>query len=63
MKNKELKKLAKEIIKLEQIIEDDNDKDAVNRAKKRIMEISGHIGPEDMFCIDEIIQEQLQKKD
>ena len=62
MKNKELKKLAKEIMALEQIIEDNDDKDAVEHAKEKIIELSGRIGPEDMFRIDEIIQEQLQEK-
>ena len=63
MKSKELKKLANEIIKLEQVIEKNNDADVVKRAKNRIMKISGNLDPEDMFRIDEIIQEQMQKKD
>ena len=62
MKNKELKKLANEIMKLEQVIERNEDADVVEHAKNRIMKISGSLNPEDMFRIDEIIQEQLQKK-
>ena len=63
MKSKELKKLANEIMKLEQVIERNEDTDAVEHAKNRIMKISGNLNPEDMFRIDEIIQEQIQKKD
>ncbi len=43
MKAKELKKLAKEIVALEQIIDADEDKTAVNKAKYRILEISGSV--------------------
>ena len=62
MKVKELKKLAKEIVALEQIIETDEDKNAVNKAKHRILEISGSLGPEDMIRVDEFVQEQMQNQ-
>lgn len=56
MKKKELKKIARRIMELESIIESsDNDKDIQN-AQNEILSISGHLGPEDMFEIDEIIQ-------
>ena len=62
MKTKELKKLANEIIALERIIDANEDEESVNKAKNRIIEMSGHIDPLDMMRIDEIIQEQIQKK-
>jgi len=62
MKTKELKKLANEIIALERIIDTNEDEESVNKAKNRIIEISGHIDPLDMMRIDEIIQEQIQKQ-
>lgn len=62
MKTKELKKLANEIIALERIIDTNEDEESVNKAKNRIIEISGHIDPLDMMRIDEIIQEQIQRQ-
>ena len=59
---KELKKLAKEIVTLEQIIDTNEDEKAVNKAKNRIIEISGHLDPEDMMRIDELVQEQMQNQ-
>ena len=61
MKTKELKKLANEIVALEQIINANDNEESVKKAKNRIIEISGHIDPMDMIRIDEIIQEQMQK--
>lgn len=49
MKTKELKKLANEIIKLEHIISTESDKNTINKAKNRILEISGSLDEEDMF--------------
>lgn len=57
MKIKELKKLAKEIMTLEDIIDKSDDENAINKAKKRILEISNHLPPEDMMELDEYIQE------
>lgn len=62
MKTKELKKLAKEIVALERIIDTDEDKIAVNKAKNRILEISGNLDVEDMLRIDELVQEQMQNQ-
>ena len=63
MKLKELKKLAKEIVTLERIIEADEDANAVKKAKNRILEISGSIEDvEDMYQIDELVQEQMQNQ-
>lgn len=62
MKTKELKKLANEIINLEKIINTSENQDEVNKAKNRIIEISGHIHPLDMMRIDELVQEQIQQQ-
>jgi hypothetical protein len=62
MKNKELKKLAERMAKLELIIEANEDPQVVKKAKNEIMDLSGRIeDPEDMFRLDELIQEILSK--
>ena len=62
MKTKELKKLANEIINLETIINTSENKDEIDKAKQRIIEISGHIHPLDMMRIDELVQEQMRNQ-
>jgi replicative DNA helicase len=62
MKTKELKKLANEIVALERIIDADEDHKAVNKAKNRILEISGSLDVDDMLRIDELVQEQMQNQ-
>ena len=62
MKTKELKKLANEIVALERIIDADEDHKAVNKAKNRILEISGSLDVDDMLRIDELVQEQIQNQ-
>ena len=62
MKTKELKKLAKEIVALELIIDTSEDNNAISKAKNRILEISRNIGVEDMLRIDELVQEQMQNQ-
>ena len=59
MKKKELQKLANKIIALEKIIDANEDPQQVKEAKKKIIDLSGRIDPEDMIRIDEIIQEQM----
>lgn len=59
MKKKELQKLAQKIMALENIIDANEDAQQVKEAKRKIIEISGKIDPEDMIRIDEIIQEQM----
>lgn len=61
MKNKELKRLANQFIALERIIEANEDKQAVYQAKNQIIELTNKLDPEDMFLIDEIIQEKIEK--
>ena len=60
MKKKELQKLAKEIANLETIIQTGSPSE-VEMAKDKMITLSGKIGPEDMFKIDELVQEILEK--
>ena len=60
MKKKELQKLAKEIANLETIIQTGSSSE-VEMAKDKMITLSGKIGPEDMFKIDELVQEILEK--
>ena len=63
MRTKELKKLAARIAKLESIIERNEDQDKVKKAQDEIMDISGRIDDvEDLFRIDELVQEMLEEK-
>lgn len=61
MKAKELKKLAKQMADLELIIEHNEDTEAVRKAQNEIIHLSGKLDPEDMFVIDELIQNILEK--
>lgn len=62
MKTKEVKKLAKEILTLEDIIDKSNDDDAINKAKNRILEISHNLSVDDMIQVDEFIQDHMQNQ-
>lgn len=62
MKTKDVKKLAKEIMTLEDIIDTSEDEDAINKAKNRILEISHNISVEDMIQVDEYIQDHMQNQ-
>ena len=62
MKTKELKKIAQRIISLEEIIEKNEDKEKVKKAKDEILELSGKISIDDMLTIDELIQKMLKEK-
>lgn len=63
MKTKELKKIATKLANLELLVEQNNNAEDVKKAQKEIMDISGRIkDPEDMFLIDEFIQEILKEK-
>lgn len=60
MKMKELKNFAKKIAQFEKIIQKSEDKDAVHKAEKEIMKLSGQVKSlEDMIIIDELVQEIL----
>ncbi len=60
MKMKELKNFAKKIAQFEKIIQKSEDKDAVRKAEKEIMKLSGQVKSlEDMIIIDELVQEIL----
>ena len=62
MKTKDVKKLAKEIMTLEDIIDKSNDDDAINKAKNRILEISHNLSVDDMIQVDEFIQDHMQNQ-
>ena len=62
MKKKDLKKIAQQIIALEEIIEKNDNKEEVKKAKNKIFELSSKISVEDMLTIDELIQKMLNEK-
>lgn len=63
MKKKELKTLAKKIADAEFIIQTSSDKKEINDARNKIIELSNHaIGLEDMFILDELVQDILSQK-
>jgi len=55
--------LAARIAKLESIVERNEDSEKVRKAQDEIMSLSNRIeDPEDLFLIDEIVQEILEKE-
>lgn len=63
MKQKELKNLAKKIADAEYIIQTSDDKKAVAKAQKDILELSKKVSKiEDMMIVDELVQEILSQK-
>ena len=63
MKRKELKTLAKRIATLELVIQKNEDSRAVKNAKNEIMDLSGKVDdPEDIFYLDELVQQILDKE-
>ncbi len=63
MKNKDLKKYARRILRLEMIVDQNEQSEAAKKAKAEIMSLTSKINPEDMFLIDEMIQEILENED
>ncbi len=62
MKQKEFKNLAKQIAKLEFIIQTNKDDKAVNDAQQKIMQLLSKIQDfEDMDILDNMIQDELNK--
>ena len=62
MTKKQLKQLAKQIAKYEQIIQDNLDAEEVRDAKEKIMRLSNSdLSLEDMLALDEYVQEYLEK--
>ena len=60
MKTKELKNIAKKIVKCELIINNSEDPAVIKQAENEIMKISGSVKSlEDMMIIDEMVQELL----
>lgn len=63
MKKKELKELAKKIAKYETVIQESSDEDEKENAKNAILRLADSIESlEDMSVLDELIQNQMYKK-
>lgn len=63
MKKKELKNLAQKFARYERIIQTSDDKKAVAQAEQEIMKLHSSIDNlDDMFAIDELVMEILQKE-
>lgn len=63
MKTKELKRLAQRIAKLESTLEQTSDPEVIRQTQNEIMELSSRISdPEDLFKIDEFVQEILENE-
>ena len=60
MTKRQLKKLAQKIAELEKIIQTSNDKEQVLRAQKKITSLSMNLENEELWYLDELIQEQLE---
>lgn len=63
MRRKELKNLAKKIIKAEQIIQNSEDKQAIYEAQQEIIHLSANLELDDLIALDQIIQDILEKQD
>ena len=64
MKNKDLKKLARRIMKLEMTIDQCGEQSKKGQeAKNEILNLTDNINPEDMFTIDEMIQDMLENEE
>ena len=61
MKKKELKKLAKSIAEAEYIIQTSDDKNAISKAQKTILDLTSRVAMdlEEMTIVDDLIQEML----
>ena len=63
MTKKELKKLAKELARLERVIKTTTDSEARYRAEQEIMTLSNKVDDlEDMVAIDEMVMTLLEKE-
>lgn len=62
MKHKDLVKLARKIAEAEKIIQTSSNKEEVNKAQQRVIELSGQVKTiEEMLNLDEILQEFLKE--
>lgn len=62
MKHKDLVKLARKIAEAEKVIQTSSDKEEVNKAQQRVIELSGQVKTiEEMLNLDEILQEFLKE--
>ena len=61
MTKRELRKLAKRIADLEKVIQANENQEKVTKAQRKIYNLSSKINdPEDMFLLDELIQQELE---
>ena len=61
MKKKELKNLAKKIAEAEYIIQTSDDKNAISKAQKTILDLTSRVAMdlEEMTIVDDLVQEML----
>ena len=63
MKEKQIKQLAIQIAEQEKIIQTSKDKNLINKAQDKIIQLSAKISSfEEMIMLDEFITEMLEKK-
>ena len=63
MKKRELKKLAQKMAQLELIASGEEEEGNSQKAQQKIIELTGKIDdPEDLFYLDELIQDILRDK-
>lgn len=63
MIKKEIKKIAKELVKLEKIIRSTEDNDAKYRAEMAVMTLTSKVEDmEDMMAIDELVMTLLEQE-
>ena len=61
MTKRELRKLAKRIADLERVIQANKNQEKVTKAQRKIYNLSSKISDtEDMFLLDELIQQELE---
>ena len=60
MTKRQLTKLAQRIAKLEKIIQTSDDKERVLKAQKKITSLSTGLETDELWYLDELIQEQLE---
>lgn len=61
MTHKQLKKLAVKMADCERMIQKNSDKDLVTKAQDEIIFLSSQLDLEDLFYLDELLQDMLTK--
>ena len=61
MTKRELKKLAQKIAKLEKVIQANEDQEQVKKAQRKITSLCSQVrDPEEIWYLDELVQEELE---